>query len=85
MDFNLGFNVGGWGFFWVRYFTCFFLMNDEVTLYEGFCDRFLIFVGGVSFNCLEIVVVEEVMDFDRIVFSVYDETCFTFISFRTAI
>ena len=69
-----------WGFFCVRYLTCFFL-NDEVTLFEGFCDKFLIFVGWVSFKCLEIVVVEEVMDFGCIVFSVYDDTCFTFISF----
>ena len=55
-------------------------MDDEVILFEGFCDTFLIFVGGVSFKCLEIVVVEEVMDLGRIVFSVYDDT-FTFISF----
>ena len=42
----------------------------------------MIFVGWVSFKCLEIVVVvEEVMDFGRIVFSVYDDTCFTFITF----
>jgi hypothetical protein len=54
-------------------------MDDEVILFEGFCDTFLIFVGGVSFKCLEIVVVEEVMDFGRIVFSVYDDTYFTFI------
>ena len=55
-------------------------MKDEVTLFEVFCDHFIIFVGEVNFKFLEIVV-EEVMDFGRIVFSVYDDTYFSFINF----
>jgi len=56
-----------------------FFVEDQVALFYGLCDLFLVFIGGVFWDCLEIVVCWECVYLVVVILFVYDNQGFSFV------